>query len=255
MKNLMTFAATLMILGIFAPRGIARKVVFKDDFNEGMDKWTVVVSDQVPAPPGAPWQVHWRGADGWLDSGNGDHDPEALIASAGDANWRDISFEVDTARNQGTGYIFIGVRFQDKENYYSLRWMRGDPGGVLAKEGLTGIKKDNPELWILKKVDGDFTLLAQVGFVDGQAIPDFDVGKFFRLKLEVNGNNLKGFINSKLLIEATDRDNKLKKGAIAVGQGEFHAFFDNVEVRDLNLQAVSPKNKLAMVWADLKNSP
>ena len=71
------------------------------------------------------------------ESGNGDNDPEALIAMAGDTSWMDIALEADVARNQGTGYMAIGVRYQDKENYYSLRYIIGDPGGILGAEGLT----------------------------------------------------------------------------------------------------------------------
>lgn len=256
MRLLFCLAITTLILA-FAPFVMAQKVVFQDDFSKDLSQWKVLVEDVVN---GTKWTVH----DGFLDSGNGDTNPEPLAVMAGDASWTDVIMEADitvTAAGQGTGYLQVMARMKDTSNCYALRYITGDPA-ALANEGLGGLKTANPEIWLVKRVGGKYAMLAQEG--TAKAVPNVSnsgaelKGLFIRLKFEVVGNSLKGSIDSgkgyELFVQAKDSD--LKSGAIGLGQQEYAASFDNVKVTQIVSApgtAVQPQNKLATLWGKIKS--
>jgi hypothetical protein len=256
MRTLFCLSIATFIL-ILAPFVMAQKVVFQDDFSKDLSQWKVLVEDTVN---GTKWTVH----DGFLDSGNGDSNPEPLAVMAGDASWADIVLEADgtvTAAGQGTGYFQFMARMKDTQNWYALRYITGDPAS-LATEGVGGLKTANPEVWLVKRVGGKYAMLAQEG--TAKAVPNVSnsgtdlKGVFIKFKFEVVGDTLKGSIDSgkgyELFVQAKDSD--LKNGAIGLGQQEYAASFDNVKVTQIVSApgvAVEPQNKLATLWGKIKS--
>lgn len=228
------------------------QVAFEDDFSKDLSKWKVLIEDKAN---GTKWEVR----NGFLDSGNGDNSPEPLVAMAGNQSWVNYLFEADatvTDASQGTGYLQLMVRMKDVDNWYAFRYLTGDPA-LLANEKLDGLKKSNPEVWLVKRVGGKYTRLA----ASTKAIPNVSSGgaelkgKFIRFKLEVNNTSLKGSIDSgkgyELFVEASDSE--LKSGAIGLGQQEYAASFDNAKVTLVGPQvSVESKGKLATSWGVVK---
>lgn len=246
---------TIFILSLFSlciTPWVNAQVAFEDDFGKDLSKWKVLIEDKVN---GTKWTVR----NGFLDSGNGDTNPEPLAAIAGDQSWVNYNLEGDgtvTDASQGTGYLQFMVRMKDVNNWYALRYITGDPA-ALAGEGLGGLKKANPEVWIVKRVNGKYALLA----ASTKAVPNTSSGgadlkgKFIRFKFEINNNALKGSIDSgkgyEAFVEAKDSD--LKSGAIGLGQQEYAASFDNVKVTLVGPQvSVEFKGKLATAWGSVK---
>jgi hypothetical protein len=228
------------------------QVAFEDDFAKDLSKWKVLVEDKVN---GTKWQVR----NGFLDSGNGDNNPQPLAITAGNQSWVNYTMESDatvTDASQGTGYLQLMGRMKDVDNWYAFRYSTGDPAS-LATEGLGGLKKANPEVWLVKRAGGKYKQLA----ASTKAVPNTSSGgaelkgKFIKFKLEINNTSLKGSIDSgkgyELFVEASDSE--LKSGAIGLGQQEYAASFDNVKVTLVGPQvSVEAKGKLATSWGDVK---
>ena len=261
MKILFALTATLIILVGSVLTGIAQDTIVWEENFDGVpngqipEGWTILYNDTF-CGDGAPNEGHcdppvagWVVTDGLLDSGVGDHDKEALFIMAG-GPWGDITVEADLFRFQGTGYMGLAARVQEDGDRYDFRYMTGHPGGVLAAEGINhereGDAATNPVvLWLVKRVGGEFTVLAKV--VDG--VPDLARGEATPFKFEVIGNKLKGTAAG-VTIEATDTD--LIGGAVGFHNGEYGVVFDNVVVTATPPGAVSPKSKLAATWGRIK---
>ena len=260
MKILFVLTATLIILGGSVLNGIAQNTIVWEENFDGVpngqipEGWTILYNDTF-CGEGAPNEGHcdppaagWVVTDGVLDSGNGDHDRQALLIMAG-GPWKDITLEADLAVFQGTGYMGLSARVQEDGDRYDFRYMTGDPGNLLFAEKIHhergNAAAERIVLWLVKRVGGEFTVLAKV--VDG--VPESPRGEFKTFKFEVIGNKLKGSFGG-VTIEATDTD--LTEGGVGFFNGEYGVIYDNVVVTATGGAAVSPKSKLAATWGQIK---
>ena len=85
-----------------------------------------------------------------------------------------------------------------------------------------------------------------------------EVGEWYHLKVVVEGNDLKWFVNDQLQAETKlkpvgDLD-VYKKGKVGIWAWETKASFDDFKVYgpDIEGQAVEPQNKLSVTWGKLK---
>ena len=258
MKHLIFTMAALMILGVASLTVVAQQVVLDENFDsvpngELPDGWTVLYNDtyngfddatqkQVPCDPPCPgWQV----LDGVLDSGVGDHDREALFIMVG-SGWEQISVQVDLVRAQGTGYMGTSTNVQPNGDRYDCRYMTGDPGSLLNAEGTHGFDKGgaNPVLWLVQRVNGEFTVLAQA-----DNVADLERGPFHPMEMSANGTSL-SCTAAGATVEATALD-ALPPGGVGFHNGEYGAFFDSVLVTAVTT-SVDPKSKLAATWGQIK---
>jgi hypothetical protein len=258
MKHWFFITATLMVFGIAPITGISQGIVLDENF-DGVangalpDGWTVLYGDtyngfddatqqQVACdPPCTGWQV----LDGVLDSGVGDHDREALFITVG-GGWADTTVQVDLVRAQGTGYMGTATNVQANGDRYECRYMTGDPGGVLNTEGTNAFDKrgENPVVWLVQRVNGAFTVLAQAGNV-----ADLEKGPFHPMEMTAIGTSL-SCSAAGATVEATALD-ALGPGGVGFSNGEYGVFFDNVLVT-ASATAVDPKSKLAATWGQIK---
>jgi len=78
------------------------------------------------------------------------------------------------------------------------------------------------------------------------------IGQNYILKVDVNGDNIKCYIDGQLEIEL--QDNSFSKGAVGVGTFNTDGYFDDVIVSGGDIvSAVSTKGKLTTTWASIKN--
>lgn len=262
MRILSCCFSAIVISWWLAPFGQAR-VLFEDNFDDNnFDGWTVHLNSPSGNSPKG-WVVN----KGVLDSGNGDNTPEVVLISAGGAGWADetgqtdISLEVDatvTGGGQGIGSIFFISRFQNPKNFYALKYQTGKSKPSTFNDGLNPPKGD-PDLLIVKRVNGKFTELAAIG--TSKKVPDVSsggsfAGQFAKFTFNVKGNSLEGKMSIKgqeVSLSATDND--LRRGAIALGQIDYLVSFDNVVVTWIGTGvSVAPKGKITTVWGKIKSS-
>jgi len=258
MKHWFFITATLMVFGFVPLSVMSQGIVLDEDFEGVADGalpygWTVLYGDtyngfdeqtqqQVECDPACSgWQV----LDGVLDSGVGDHDREALFITVG-SGWTDATVQVDLVRAQGTGYMGTATNVQPNGDRYECRYMTGNPGGVLSTEGTHDFDKGgaNPVVWLVQRVGGVFSVLAQAGNV-----ADLEKGPFHPMEMTTTGTNI-SCSAAGATVEATALDT-LGAGGVGFSNGEYGVFFDNVLVT-ASSTAVDPKSKLAATWGQIK---
>lgn len=95
--------------------------------------------------------------------------------------------------------------------------------------GIFRIDEDPPYLWLgLNYSDGSDTL--RHGQVS-RAPFNLVLGQWYTLEFEVRGQQLRGFVDGKLMVEGTDA--RLTKGSLWINAGKSHALFDDFSVRQL----------------------
>lgn len=151
----------------------------------------------------------------------------------GDENWMDYTLEA-TVRMEGGGETaaIIGIFFRVTEmseagDYYYFRL------DARAAEGPALIKSPN-------------TILQE-----NLAKPS-EMEQDYVLKVEVEGNNIRCYIDDELEIEL--QDDSFANGAIGVGTFNTQGYFDNVTVNGAGIapNPVSQAGKLALTWASVK---
>ena len=79
-----------------------------------------------------------------------------------------------------------------------------------------------------------------------------NIGQDYVLKVDVNGDNIKCYIDGQLEIEL--QDSSFPMGAVGVGTFNTDGHFDDVVIGgDDVITSVSSKGKLATTWASIKN--
>ncbi|HVY31434.1 MAG TPA: hypothetical protein VHB79_33000 [Polyangiaceae bacterium] len=172
-----------------------------DDFEDGVDDgwfatsgdWGVVTSNNSKV-----YQVK-----NLLD--------QSLFSVIGDLSWTDVAVEVkvralEFGGSSSADLIGVYARFDSPANHYYVA-LRGD--GKLA---------------IRKKVDINSTLGTPVIFAAA-------VGKQFKVRFEVQGDELRAYVDDVLML--TTHDSDLKTGRIAIGTDNARAEFDDVTVTAL----------------------
>ena len=85
-----------------------------------------------------------------------------------------------------------------------------------------------------------------------------EVGEWYHLKVVVEGNDLKWFVNDQLQAETKLKPvgglDVYKKGKVGIWAWETKASFDDFKVYgpDIEGQAVEPQSKLTVAWGKLK---
>ena len=146
-----------------------------------------------PYDGGTVWQRAW--VDG-LDQLQFNREPYRLVQNAGTGlmiqgtrEWEDYSVTADLTPHmcEATG---VAVRVQGMRRYYAL---------LLCRDGLVRL---------VKELDGTKIL--------GEAHIGWEFGQTYDLKLEVQGNRLKGWVRDQCLFDLTDPGEVLTSGAVAL---------------------------------------
>lgn len=150
----------------------------------------------------------------------------------GEENWQDYTFEAKVRIEEGGELApIIGIFFRVTEksptgDYYLFRL------DARASEGPGLIKAPNE--------------IIQIN--NGQPA---EIGKDYLLKIEVEGQNIKCYVDGELEIDV--EDDSFQQGAIGVGTFNAEGYFDDVRVEGEGIpRPVSPKGRLAQIWGDIK---
>lgn len=165
---------------------------FTDNFESGYKQWEVQRGDWKSITDGSKVLQH------------SSKSTEGRI-TRGEMGWSDYTVEADVKVldfNKSNRAMLAG-RYADGNNYYAV--------------SLSG--KDDGMIELRKKVDGSSTVITQVEtkLVENQ---------WYNVKLEMNGNQLKVYLDDKLVIEATD--DSLTSGAVGLISSKVSVSYDNV---------------------------
>jgi len=192
-----------------AASGESGDVLFSDDFEDGDDAgWIADVADGDDLV--GNWEVvatEEGQAYAQLDTSSSDES----WAVGGNINWTDISFDVRFRFTDESSIedaiVMLGVRFQDKDNYYFIEY-----GG-------------DGDLKIRKRVDGSTPELSSED-LDAAAV----AGEWIDVNFTARGDSLEASVDGQLIGSAV-LDTDLDSGGIAIGVRENAAVeFDDVRV-------------------------
>lgn len=192
-----------------AETGASGDVLFADDFEDGNDAgWVADVADGDDLV--GNWEVvatEEGQAYAQLDTSSSDES----WAVGGNINWTDISFDVRFRFTDESSIedaiVMLGVRFQDKDNYYFIEY-----GG-------------DGDLKIRKRVDGSTPELSSED-LDAAAV----AGEWIDVNFTARGDSLEARVDGQLIGSAV-LDTDLDSGGIALGVRENAAVeFDDVRV-------------------------
>ena len=215
---------TCVFLSIGFVRGTCALI---DDFNDGKDDgWNRIQGDwSVIAGEYAQEDVEYTTTETY----------ETYTRSFfGDESWTDYTLEAKVRIEEGGELApIIGIFFRVTEkteigDYYYFRL------DARAAEGPALIKSPNT---ILQENNGKPS----------------ELGQDYILKVEVEGDNIKCYIDGELEIELQDAS--FPNGAIGVGTFNTEGYFDNVSVNGEGIAAnpVLMAGKLTTTWASIKN--
>lgn len=144
-------------------------------------------------------------------------DPQRFVAASivsGSTDWTNyvLKARVEAIDDDGVGLIF---RYQDINNYYRVFMVRDETHG-------------GPYIVLEKKVNGNFETVKKVESGDGFH-GDYQLGRWYALKLVAKGNNFEFFVDESLVLAASD--NTFKQGKVGLTTWlQVGAFFDDVLV-------------------------
>lgn len=205
-------------------------ILFQDDFEDGnLSEWTQV--NDV-------WSVVNEGGSNQLKPSEGWTDPDIHFIKLSDPSsnsWTDVSVEADiTITAADYGHAGVNARYTNNNNryYFNLRM------------------RTNPTFEIVKKKNGTETELARV--VAQNVYPGgIQLGKTYNVKGVVKGNKLQMYVDSVLVAEATDNNDPIASGTIALSGYKSNALYDNVKVVDLNEMPEPPEEITDAYLSDL----
>lgn len=191
---ILTFVLILGFSGIVS----AETVLLEDDFNDGnADGWLEQLS------PDLNGDAYWVVQNGIYA---GTYSGSPAIASNGDNNWTNYSYEVDVLTNGFDSVVLF--RFIDAYNHYDTSF-------------------NGNTLDLNRRVNGVYTHdLATVNIPNPPTLP-------YKYKIVVSGDNIKIYLSNVLYIDYTDVNSPLPKGRIAIGSWSGTREFDNVRVSSL----------------------
>jgi len=156
----------------------------------------------------------------------------------GDANWRDYEFSLEARKIAGAEGFLIIVRSPEPGDLYW--WNLGGWGN--RQHGLEA-KKNERQSPAGARQPGNIT-----------------AGKWYRIKLRVEGDHIEGFLDGKKLLDV--RDKRYSRGKAGVGTWRTRAEFRNVKVSSLdgsvllaNLPELSREPMLAANWEAYDEGP
>lgn len=180
------------------PTFVNAAVIFSDDFEDGnYTGWST---------SSGSWSVVTDGSRVLKQSSTSAN----CYAYTGSSNWTSYSVEARVkvlAYNGSNRMVGLCARFQDTNNFYFLRFSNSNI------------------LEIRKKVNGSTTTLASKSYT-------CSAGKWYSLKLTVNGNTLTAYVNGVQQLTATD--STFSSGRIGVTAVSTSVEFDDFIVDNLN---------------------
>ncbi|CDM70474.1 putative secreted protein [Clostridium bornimense] len=132
-------------------------------------------------------------------------------SKAGKTTWTNYSVESEVTIEDfnGSKRVMLCGRYTDKNNYYSISLYNKDGGTLEIRSKAKGKSKT------LKK--------AKISIKENTT---------YKVKLELNGNTLKAYLDGKLITTANDKS--LSKGAIGIVTSKASAKFDNIVVSSID---------------------
>lgn len=160
-----------------------------DDFDKGSASWDLESKDPR-------WAVVFPkdGTNGMLTNIN-----DRAYTSFGDKNWADYTFNLKVKLEQGGAHIYV----------------RRQPAGAYG----VFITENHLKLWKDIKPAIDLEVKEY----------SFALNQFYDIKIEVKGNNIKGYVDNNLEISHTDKDNPLLWGNVGLEPMK-KAYFDDIIV-------------------------
>ena len=177
----------------------ATTVLFTDDFESGMDKWTPQNDTNVSIVTDGGTQVYS------VTNGPASVARSLVTGTAEALTWADYAVQARVQVVTGTNFAMLMARVQDKGNYYFM---------TVRMNGRVE----------LRRYRGGATTLKTVNDVVSPTT-------WYTVTLEVDGNNLRGYINGALVATAVDTSTQaLYTGTIGVGTDRATGWFDDVNV-------------------------
>jgi hypothetical protein len=151
--------------------------------------------------PGSLAQLTNIGAD---SGGLGTH----VYTSSSD--WDNYIFKAKVL-SEDNDHVSLLFRYKDKDNYYKFNMT---------------IDAETPYIYLGKVVSGQQTRIREVNWA-------YDKGVWYEIRIVLNGQNIKIYIDNELMID--EDDNAFSKGKIGLGSSRNEgSFFDDIEVRGLD---------------------
>jgi len=162
----------------------------------------------------------------------------------GEDDWTDYTVEakIRIDKNKWVGLVFRAI----SEHEYYVLYQEPSPG-------VTAFFQHHGDVWDkrARPVPNKTPIKIKKG-------DNIEAGEWYHLKIVVEGNDLKWFINDQLQAETKlKRVGELdvyKKGKVGLWAWQSKASFDDFKVYgpDIEGQAVEPQNKLTVTWGKLK---
>jgi hypothetical protein len=176
MKKVVVLAGViiLLVIGVGVNAIPGRSILLQDDFNDGDNNgWTVHQGD---------WQV----INGeYVYGANGISDIDGVTAS-GDSSWKDYDFESRFKLLEGDDQVYFLFRFS---NFNTFQFYDGYTLQRIADRWAV-LRWSASQPWVL---------VAQE-----QGSSTINTGEWYDVRIEVNGDHFKIFVNKKLIIDAYD---------------------------------------------------
>lgn len=191
------------VLGDDVERG---KVLLYDDFEDGnIDGWNSNPANKFSVKTISDNKVLSKSI---VESGNN-------LATTGDSTWSDYTVEANVKVTSPKTLLGIVARATDDgKNFYMLR-IRPIDGWVELNKSVNGV---------LSTDSTDPTLLTSKYPYAAEE------GKWYSLRMVLKGNSIKGYLNDKLIIDATDSSLQTGKAGVRVSNGS--AIIDNFMVTE-----------------------
>jgi serine/threonine protein kinase len=201
-----------------------RDLLFQDDFEDRkLSRW------QVPA------DNHWRISrlpegksvlgEGMLSrpTENNSVVRHRVALQCGELSWRDYRFEVSVKFGAEDGFksAILEARKQDEKNLYCLEYLLGP--------------NNKSQIWLSCWVNGAYQDLSGN---NADSVPPLKSGPWYRLRFEVQGNRLRGFVDGKPLVEAVD--DKLESGRAGLCRGSIQPNGPTILWTDVRIEALPP---------------
>lgn len=180
-------------------------------------------------PVGGDWAINDK-----LLEGKTTGYQDLMLNTDGVADWTDYTFEVKG--NLTAGRVWgVCFRYVDTSTNYRLN----------LYEDLDATNN----LYIYKRVAGTFSEVFKVG------VGNIDKEEWYVLKLTIEKNSMKAYLNGELKIEAEDKAGGIDEGGIAL-QGEANTVFQveyvKVDGKGIPATSVESNGKLATLWGEVK---
>ena len=184
----------------------------------------------------------WEINDGVLQEITGGE--KGMRAYFGEAEWEDYTVEAKIRADQGAADSFVGLVFRaisEFECYYFYLELRDivNPGDLCffkgVPPGFSNRERPNPNKTDLREMK------------------ELEAGKWFTMKIVVEGNDFQVFINDEEVVpEATDNlGNEYEAGKVGVFSWSTKVSFDDFKISGPGF-AVDSRGKLATTWSRLK---